>query len=81
MPTSSAPPVFVFDRNKGKAPIRIIDLEELKLLQSFPRYPEDAGITKNFEDLSKQERETSLFVFISHCWLRGYPGAEGYDGR
>jgi hypothetical protein len=22
-----------------------------------------------------------LVVFVSHCWMRGYDGAEGWDGR
>jgi hypothetical protein len=24
-------------------------------------------------------RDISLFVFVSHCWLRGWSGAEGYN--
>jgi len=49
----------------------------LKQCGSFPRNPECRDITIDYEDI---DHLNSLIVLISHCWLRGWPGAEGYDG-
>src|SRR5689334_17664564 len=35
-------------------------------------------LTVNLEDI---DRNNSILIFISHCWLRGWYGAEGWDGR
>ena len=59
-------------------PIRYINLKDLRKLSSFPRYPENADICVNEDDI---DRSISLIIFISHCWLRGWNGAEGWDGR
>jgi len=59
-------------------PIRFIDFNKFKDHGTFPRYPEQKDLITNLEDIS---REKSFLVFISHCWLRGWAGAEGYDGR
>ena len=32
----------------------------------------------NYEDTVRDE---SLYIFMSHCWLRGWSGAPGWDGR
>ena len=59
-------------------PIVFFDCEVLKRLGKTPRSPEDKGLQITFNEI---DREKSLFIFVSHCWLRGYPGAQGYDGR
>jgi len=59
-------------------PIRFINFNKFKDHGSFPRYPEQKDLTTNLENIL---REKSFLVFISHCWLRGWDGAEGYDGR
>ncbi len=59
-------------------PIRLIPFAALVNLGTIPRFPENQDITV---DSASIDRRTSLVVFKSHCWLRGYPGAEGYDTR
>jgi hypothetical protein len=59
-------------------PIVVFDYEDLKHLGRTPRSPEDKSLQIKFDDI---DREKSLVIFVSHCWLRGYPGAPGYDGR
>ena len=63
--------------NEPLPPIRLIDFEVFKSLKSFPRYPD----TKEVVELDHIDREISFIVFISHCWLRGWEGAEGYDKK
>lgn len=58
--------------------IRMIKFENMVKLKTFPRCPDNMDLTC---ELSKLDRNNSFLVFISHCWLRGYPGAEGWDGR
>jgi hypothetical protein len=57
-------------------PIRLIPWNEFQQCGSFPRYPQQAHICV---DLTSVDIANSLIVFISHCWLRGWTGAEGYD--
>jgi hypothetical protein len=59
-------------------PILFIDFDDFKKLKTFPRYPEDQQLCVA---LDKIDREKSFLVFISHCWLRGWPGAPGYERR
>ncbi len=59
-------------------PIRLIDFDKFKELGQMPRYPDHADITEEVQNLNLFD---ILVVFISHCWLRGWSGAEGYDGR
>jgi len=59
-------------------PIRVINYESFKKLSSFPRYPENQDLCI---DIATLDRKDKLLVFISHCWLRGYDKAPGYDGR
>ena len=59
-------------------PIRFIDFELLSSLTSFPRYPDQKSIVLNMDDI---DLENSLIVFISHCWLRPNPSAEGWSGK
>ena len=59
-------------------PIRLFDHEDLKKVDSFPRCPESKTILVNYDAI---DQENSLVIFLSHCWLRGYPGAPGYSMR
>ncbi len=59
-------------------PIVFFDLEDLKNLGTTPRSPEDKHLHRKYDDIDK---DNSVFIFISHCWKRGYKGAPGYDGR
>lgn len=61
--------------------IRLIDFEDFKKLKTFPRYPENKNIAKPLNTFDTQLYNNSLIIFISHCWLRGWNGAEGWDGR
>jgi hypothetical protein len=64
--------------NSTLPPIRFIPFEQFRAVGSFPRFPNNSNICVNLEDI---DAENSLLVFISHCWLRGWSGAEGWDGR
>jgi len=59
-------------------PIRFIDFERFKKLSEMPRFPENADLCVPMESI---DRDNSLIVFISHCWMRGHSATEGYDGR
>ena len=59
-------------------PIVFFDLEDLKNMGTTPRSPEDKHLHRKYDDIDK---DNSVFIFISHCWKRGYKGAPGYDGR
>jgi hypothetical protein len=59
-------------------PIRFIPFDLFKAVRSFPRFPDSSNICVNLDDI---DVENSLLIFISHCWLRGWSGADGYDGR
>jgi hypothetical protein len=59
-------------------PIRFIPFEKLKELGSTPRFPENRNLCVVLEEI---DLETSLLIFVSHCCLRGYAGAKGWDGR
>jgi hypothetical protein len=59
-------------------PIRFINFEDFEALGQFPRFPENRDLTRT---MGSFDRETSLIVFVSHCWLRGWHGADGWDGR
>eukprot|EP01040_Poterioochromonas_malhamensis_P015215 gene15215-16996_t len=61
--------------------IRLIDFNDFVKLGSFPRFPENQDLTITLEQLPIERYNDSLIVFISHCWLRGWNGAEGWDGR
>ena len=59
---------------EANPPIRLIDFNDFKGLGEFPRFPDNRNVCVNKDSI---DRETSLVVFISHCWLRGWSGAEG----
>lgn len=67
----------VVSEEKVIAPIRLIPFPAFKQMTSFPRYPNNAELCTTYQQI---DREHSLIVFISHCWLRGWEGAEGWDG-
>eukprot|EP01038_Epipyxis_sp_PR26KG_P005975 gene5975-8230_t len=64
--------------NKSLPPIRFYDYDYFKLLGEMPRCPENKDMLITYESI---DRNGSLFIFFSHCWVRGYPGAPGYDMR
>ncbi len=59
-------------------PVRLILFDAFKQLGQMPRCPENRGLLVNYEDTVRDE---SLYIFMSHCWLRGWSGAPGWDGR
>jgi hypothetical protein len=59
-------------------PIRVIDFEAFCRETELPRYPERRELCVTLDSI---DRASSFVVFISHCWLRGWSGAEGWDGR
>jgi len=61
--------------------IRLIPFEKFEELGTFPRFPENEDIVVPITSLTPEVYNDSLVIFISHCWLRGWPGAQGWDGR
>jgi hypothetical protein len=61
--------------------IRIIPFSAFCSLGRFPRFPDDAHCTMSLSKLTVDEYDRSLMIFVSHCWLRGWSGAEGWNGR
>ena len=59
-------------------PIRFITFDDYKKLGRTPRYPDDIQIVKTIDNF---DMNRTLFIFISHNWLRGWSGAPGYDNR
>jgi hypothetical protein len=68
----------VIKMERDLPPIRFINFDDFETLGTFPRFPENRDLTRI---LGTFDREASLIVFVSHCWLRGWHGAEGWDGR
>ena len=48
---------------------------------TFPRYPGNEDVIVTLDQLTPAIYNLSLIASISHCWLRGLSGAEGWDGR
>ncbi len=59
-------------RKSTLPPIRVIDFEDFKSFGSFPRYPDQKHLVTTLNDINRDE---SLVVFVSHCWLRGEKSA------
>jgi hypothetical protein len=59
-------------------PIRVIDFEDFCIESELPRFPERKELCVTLDSI---DRASSFVVFISHCWLRGWSGAEGWNGR
>jgi hypothetical protein len=66
---------------KEKSLIRLINFKSFKELGTFPRFPDQKHLTCTLDQITKATYENSLIVFVSHCWLRGWKGAQGWDGR
>ncbi len=61
--------------------IRLIKFDQFKQLGTFPRCPDHEAITSVLKNLDQNDYENSLFIFISHCWLRGNSNCEGWQGK
>jgi hypothetical protein len=61
--------------------IRLIPFGKFQSHGRMPRFPDDADITISLSEITQEEYNRSLFIFVSHCWLRGWSGAEGWDKR
>ena len=59
-------------------PIRLIPFDVFRTLGQMPRCPENEALLVKYDDT---DREGSIYIFFSHCWLRGWSGAAGWDGR
>jgi hypothetical protein len=59
--------------------IRLISFPNFLELKQFPRYPNNRALTISLTDLTDEDYSNSLIVFVSHCWLRGWAGAEGFE--
>ena len=57
-------------------PIRLIRFDKLPRGKEFPRNPDNNDLCTVVDEI---DRSNSLLIFLSHCWLRGYPGAPGFD--
>lgn len=57
--------------------VPFIDFEKFRAFGRIPRFPDDSSIT---QPLGSIDRDSSLLVFVSHCWLRG-AGAEELGGK
>jgi hypothetical protein len=65
-------------KRKLLPPVRLIPFDVFKRLGQMPRCPENRDLLVKYEDTVHDE---SLYIFMSHCWLRGWSGAPGWDGR
>jgi len=78
--SSLGPPAPVTAAAEPLSPIRLVSLSSLKAQPpsgGFPRCPDDQRLCVTLESV---DRSTAFVVFVSHCWMRGYGGAEGWDG-
>lgn len=55
--------------------LTLISFKRFKASGEFPRYPTDSQMTV---DMPRKNVLNSFVVFISHSWLRGFPGTEGF---
>ena len=63
------------------SPIRLVSLSSLKAQPpsaGFLRCPQDERLCVTLESI---DRSTAFVVFVSHCWMRGYDGAEDWVAR
>jgi hypothetical protein len=65
-------------QEKQYATVKLIDFEYFCSLSSYPRYLDNKSLLVDFQ---KIDRNDSLIIFISHRWLRGWSGADGWNGR
>ena len=79
--SSLGPPTPVPAAAEPLPPIRLVSLSSLKAQPpsaGFPRCPDDMALCVTLDSI---DRSSAFVVFVSHCWMRGYNGAEGWDGR
>lgn len=57
---------------------KFVNLSDFKALGRIPRNPDDKRIIVSIDAI---DRDKSLLIYISHAWERGWPGADGWDGR
>ena len=67
-----------YSLNSNLPPIRLINFKDFCALNSMPRYPENKDIVIDV-DINSIDRENSLIVFISHCWMSGWYGAKDWN--
>ena len=53
---------------------------DIKKLERFPRCPQEKDLQKRYTHIAK-DRDDSVYIFVSHHWLRSYDGSNGWDGR
>jgi hypothetical protein len=70
----------VLHNDSSLLPIRLINFNDFCALNTFPRFPENKDIVVE-ADPKFIDRGNCFIVFVSHCWLRGWNGAVGWDGR
>jgi hypothetical protein len=58
-------------------PIRVINYENFKILNEFPRYPDCKEVVEHLDEI---DQDNSFLIFISHCWLAGYNGSKYWRG-
>ena len=70
-------------RNLNDPIIRFVKFSYIRYLKEFPRYPDHASYTVPLASIGEEAREKSLFLFVSHKWLR--PSQEvardSWDGK
>lgn len=54
-------------RKSALPPIRLIDFDSFVAHAEFPRFPDQENLVTTLDDI---DRNNSLIVFVSHCWLR-----------
>ncbi len=63
-------------RNNSQTQIVLYSLFILRQLDRTPRSPQDSHLVVDYKGI---DREKSVFIFCSHNWLRGWPGAKDYN--
>jgi hypothetical protein len=61
--------------------IRFIRFSTFKQFHRFPRFPEDSSHTLSLSEMTLEDYENHLIIFISHCWLRKNYKEAGWNGR
>lgn len=61
----------------GSDGVRVIDFVKFRKRKTFPRCPNNMDLCERLDDV---DFSSSFVIFISHCWLRGHSGREGWDG-
>lgn len=62
-----------------RSTIRFVKFDEFRRMSSFPRYPENKNVTFLLREMTPQQYQESLIVFISHRWLRGSSDAKDFE--